>query len=148
MKCVKTRLPSSEKESLYSTLQLSLDRNVNQQVAKTMNMKRTTGKRNTSGSTLQHKTGYLPLGYMTTGLNNTSRSESDLAWQLSKQKLSVPPQRLPSNKSSHTSTGQFIVGTVSKLHPVYTENGTMQTKEVDVSRTSSKLAPNDPGSLG
>lgn len=135
-------------KSLYSTLQLSLDKSMNQQVARNLNMKRTTGKRNTSASTLQYKTGYLPLGYMTTGLNNTSRSESNLAWQLSKQKLSVPPQRLPSNKSSHTSTGQFIAGTISKLHPVYTENGTMQTKEIDVSKTSSKLARNDPGSSG
>lgn len=146
--------------------QRSLERNINRQVVN--NFKGSTVKRNTAASTYQYERGYAAVGSMAIGQANTSRSEPDLAWQRSMTKPSLPPQRLPSNRSNYRterSTSQFITSSASQLQlqpqPLYTMNGTGQTKAnnqfvcslADVSKTSSKppvteCAPKSKGDSG
>lgn len=127
--------------------QLSLERNMNHQVAN--NMTGQTGKKNTAVSTYQYKRSYAPVGPMAVGQINNSRSEPDLVWQRSAPKRSVPPRRLLSSRSTQMterSTSQQIRNSTSQILPVYTLNGIGQTKTntqfvcspVDVSKTSSK----------
>uniref|UniRef100_A0A3B3Z6Y1 Uncharacterized protein n=1 Tax=Periophthalmus magnuspinnatus TaxID=409849 RepID=A0A3B3Z6Y1_9GOBI len=57
-------------------------------------------KRNTESSFYQYGT-YAPIGSMTVGKANTSRSEPGLARQRISAKRSTSPQRLPSHKSTY-----------------------------------------------
>lgn len=121
-------------------LQLSLDKTMNRQVGSNM-------KGNPSVSTVLYQSGYLPTGSKVPG-QNRSYSESSLTWQRSMQKVSVPPQRLHSTRSTRKSTNQFTVSTTatSSFQPGYACGKTGAQKgrpficsRVSVSKTSPKL---------
>ncbi|XP_028260809.1 plakophilin-1 isoform X2 [Parambassis ranga] len=111
---------------------LSLEKNHNRQVVNN-NSKGTSVKRSTAATTYHYER-YAPIGSMTTGQRNTSRSEPDVGRLLSMPKPSATSQRMVSNKSlyrTQRSTSQFITSPTAQLSPVFTTNGTAQTKKTN-----------------
>ncbi|XP_042262177.1 plakophilin-1 [Thunnus maccoyii] len=90
--------------------------------------KGSTVKRNTAASA-HYERSFAPVVSMAVGKTNSSRSEPDQAWQRSMPKHSTPPQRLPSKNSTYRADrSQFITNTLVQSQPLYTVNGTGQTR--------------------
>ena len=109
-------------------LQLSQEKNNNWQTISIS--KGSTVKRNAAASA-QYERSFAPVVSMAVGKTNSSRSEPDQAWQRSMPKHSAPPQRLLSNRGTYRaerSNSQFITSTLAQSQPLYTANGTGQTR--------------------
>lgn len=145
---------------MYSlALQLSQEKKINWQAVS--NIKESTVKRNTAASTYHNDRGYASAGSMALGQTNTSRSEPGLPWRYSVPKLSVPSQRVATNRDTYRAeraTSQFITSTIPQPQPQYTVNGTGQTRrnsqfvcsQVDMSKappkpTVTECAPKSKG---
>eukprot|EP00064_Thunnus_orientalis_P001669 superscaffoldBa00000115_g1672 len=90
--------------------------------------KGSTVKRNTAASA-HYERSFAPVVSMAVGKTNSSRSEPDQAWQRSMPKHSTPPQRLLSKNSTYRADrSQFITNTLVQSQPLYTVNGTGQTR--------------------
>uniref|UniRef100_UPI0037E83B64 plakophilin-1-like n=1 Tax=Semicossyphus pulcher TaxID=241346 RepID=UPI0037E83B64 len=91
---------------------LSLEKNINRQVANSASV-----KRNAAASNYHYERSLGAGGSMGVGQTTTSRSEPDLAWQRAVPKCSGPPQRLLSNVGTYRverSSSQFIKSTTSQ----------------------------------
>ncbi|XP_037535772.1 plakophilin-1 [Nematolebias whitei] len=124
----------------------SLEKNINN--PQTLNnLKKTTRRRNATYSSSRYENGYGVVGSLAMGQTNTSRSEPALAWHYAVPKLSVPPQRGPSNKSIYTkhrssSNSQSVKRITSQLRQKNVPNGLDQ-----IQTQYPTLVPKSPGQL-
>ncbi|KAI4827369.1 hypothetical protein KUCAC02_030770 [Chaenocephalus aceratus] len=90
----------------------------------------------TAGSTYQHVRSFAGISSTARGQANTNHSEPGMAWNRSVPTRSAPPQGFPSSRAIYReerSSGHFVKTPTSplQLQPVFTMNGTGQTKSSD-----------------